>query len=201
MSAGLYAVKPWFVNRLRGIEDVLVARNVSADAVTLAAVGVSALAGAAFTFGPRWSWLAVPVLCLVRLAFNALDGSIARRTNSARPWGTALNEICDRASDALLLGGLAVAAGPWALAALVATFFASLTGVLGLALAGQRLSGGPMGKADRAAVVSVAAIVAVVAATNAALIVAAWIVGIGALVTAGLRLVRIKEVISHAVGC
>jgi phosphatidylglycerophosphate synthase len=46
-------------------------------------------------------------LAIGRLAANALDGLVARRTGLARPWGEVYNECCDRISDTLIFVGLA----------------------------------------------------------------------------------------------
>lgn len=191
---GLYRVKPWFVRALRPVEDALVARRVSPDALTAAAVVVSAATGAAIALGGAWNrpvvWLAVPPLVVVRLALNALDGSVARRTGAARPAGAVLNEAGDRASDTFVLGALTFVVPPaLALGALAAAYLASLAGVTGAAVARERLTSGPMGKADRAAVVALAA-VAAAAGIGPAFEVAAWVVLCGSLATAALRFTR-----------
>ncbi len=199
---GLYVIKPWFVRRLRRIEDALVARTISADALTLAAVAVSAAAGAVIALGGALGlealWLLVGPLVLVRLALNALDGSVARRARSARPFGVVLNEVGDRAGDVCLVGATAFVVGPApALGAVAAATLASLTGVLALAVTGRRDCGGPLGKADRAVVLalgtSVGAFTGPIAIT-VSLGVIAW----GSLVTAGARVGRIKVALDTA---
>ena len=191
---GLYAIKPWFVRRLRGVEDTLVSLRVSADALTWAAVGAAAGAGVAIVAGTGAPllWLAVAPLALARIALNALDGSVARRTGTARPSGALLNEASDRIADALFLVPLAWVAGPaLALAALAATLLASLAGVLSQALTGTRDHGGPMGKADRMLVLGVASLVAPM--QPRAWTVAAIAVASGALITAAARVTRIRR--------
>lgn len=194
---GLYAIKPRFVAGLRGVEDVLVSMRVTADAMTFAAVAAAACAAAAIIGGAAWDapllWLAVAPLALARIALNALDGSVARRTGTARPLGAAFNEAGDRIADILFFAPLAFVAPPaLALGALVATLTASLAGVLSQALTGERDSGGPMGKADRMAVLGAAALAAP-AAGDAAWTVACAVTGAGAIVTAVARFARIKE--------
>ena len=107
-SSGLYAVKPRFVRRLAPVEDALVARRVPADVLTAAGLGASVLAGVAIAAGAVLDepalWLAVAPLGALRLALNALDGSVARRTGTARPFGLVLNEMADRVGDAVALG-------------------------------------------------------------------------------------------------
>lgn len=44
---GVYSIKPAFQRSLRGVEEVLVARNVHPDVITLGALALSAAGGAA----------------------------------------------------------------------------------------------------------------------------------------------------------
>lgn len=190
---GLYGIKPWFVRRLRRMEDALVVRRVSPDALTFAAVAVSLAAGAAIAaggvLGRPLLWLAVPPLVLVRLALNALDGSVARRTRTARPLGGVLNETCDRISDAAVTGATAALVDPaLALGAICAGFFASFTGVLAQGASGRRDHGGPMGKADRMAVVGAGAVAATL--WRPAWEATCWTIVAGALATAAARIRR-----------
>lgn len=193
METGLYVVKPWFVGKLRRVEDYLVARRVSPGALTWSAVAVSAAAGAAIAVGGllgdySW-WLLVPPLALVRLALNALDGGVARRTGRASSSGAIANEIGDRLSDTALMVPAALAVEPvLAVGATAAAYLTSLTGVLAMGLGGQRLNGGPMGKADRVAVVGAGAGVGAVMASPAPLRVALLGVIAGCAVTVPLRL-------------
>ena len=192
MATGLYDVKPWFVRRLRRIEEWMVARRVSPNTLTWAAVGVSALAGAAIALGglahePLW-WLLVPPLAVVRLALNALDGSIARRQGSGSRAGALLNELGDRAADTSMIVPAAWIARPaLALGVVAATYLTSLTGVLGTVVDGARLNGGPMGKADRVAVLAFAAGAAAALGTPEAISAGLWVVGGGCVVTIVLR--------------
>lgn len=199
---GLYAIKPWFVTRLRRIEDALVARRVRPDAITAAALGVSILAGAAIALGGLLEqpllWLAVPPLVLVRLALNALDGAVARRTGRARPFGAALNELGDRACDAALLGATAIVTDPvLALGAVAASQAVSITGVTAQALTGARDTSGPMGKADRAAVVAAGATAGALLASSKPLEIALWVVVGGAAVTVVARALRLRRALAQ----
>jgi CDP-diacylglycerol--glycerol-3-phosphate 3-phosphatidyltransferase len=201
---GLYAAKPWFVRRLRGIEDILVTRNVSADALTIAAVVISLVSGVLLGLGGLLEqpalWLFVPLLGLARLALNALDGSIARRTASARPFGQVLNEMGDRLSDVALLAPLALFVPPvLALGALVMTLMASAAGLLGVGTIGARLSNGPMGKADRVAVISIASLLAVATSSHQPFVVASIVIAIGSAVTASYRLAHLRKETSDVV--
>jgi len=198
---GLYGVKPWFVRRLRRVEDIFVARGISADSISVAAVAVSLLCGLALALGgaleePRL-WLLVPPLGFVRLALNALDGSVARRVGSGRPFGEVLNEMGDRIADAAMLAPLALVATPaLALGALSAVLLTSIAGLLGRAVGGARISGGPMGKADRVAVIAGASLVAGVTGERGAFLAALWLILVGALLTS---LFRVRS-LRHQVG-
>jgi CDP-diacylglycerol--glycerol-3-phosphate 3-phosphatidyltransferase len=199
---GLYTIKPWFVRRLRRVEDALVARRVSPDALTFAAVGVSVLTGVTIAAGGLLErpslWLAVPPLVLVRLSLNALDGSIARRTRRARPFGAALNELGDRVGDAAAIGATGFVVGPaLASCAVASSFLASLTGVLAFALTGTRDSGGPMGKADRVALLAVGATAGALAGSALPFTVVVWMILAGGIATAIMRTVRIRRAIER----
>jgi CDP-diacylglycerol--glycerol-3-phosphate 3-phosphatidyltransferase len=141
--------------------DWLVARRVDPDVLTAAGVASGLAVGvclAAVGAAP-WAALLVAPLALARLAFNALDGVVARRTATARPWGAVVNEVGDRVADLGAFVGLALV--PGASFALVAgagatSLLASHVGVAAEAAGGERLRGGPMGKADRMAALALA---------------------------------------------
>ena len=196
-GSGLSALKPAFVARLRRLEDHAVARSVSADALTWAAVGVAGLTALVVVAGTRVPllWLAVAPLALLRMACNAMDGSLARRTSSETRRGAVLNELGDRVADALTFGALAAVVGaPLALGVLAVALATSFVAVLGQACAGERLAAGPLGKPDRVAVLSVSAAVAAFAGP-AAITVGAWtIVALG-----GLTVVRRARLLWRAV--
>ncbi len=101
---------------------------------------------------PRWPFLVIPVLLLVRITCNALDGMVAQATGKARAFGEVLNETTDRLSDsAILLGvGFSPLSSPaWGAMAMVSVLLSSYVGVLGKAVGAGRQYGGVLGKADR----------------------------------------------------
>ena len=165
-GGGLYALKPAFQRLLGGLADGLVARGAAADSLTFAAVGCAALGSGLLLAGSRqagWLWLLwlLPPLIVVRLALNALDGLVAVRSGTARPWGKVLNELCDRLADLLFLGPLLLVPGTdvgLGVAALVAVLLVSYLGVLAEAAGAGRQYGGPMGKADRLAWLGLASV-------------------------------------------
>jgi CDP-diacylglycerol--glycerol-3-phosphate 3-phosphatidyltransferase len=201
-SSGLYAVKPWFVARLHRVEDMLVARAVSPDALTFGAVVVSVVAGATIAAGgilhQPLLWLAVPPLGVIRLALNALDGSVARRLGVARPFGAAINEIGDRVSDLALFAPLVAVSPAWLVVSCIAAMsLTSTAGVMSLAITGGRYSGGPMGKADRVAILGATAPIAALAGTDTAFSLAIGIITVGCGATTILRLSRLRTEASH----
>lgn len=183
---GLYALKPWYGARLAVLTRWAVARRISPDVFTC--VGVLAAAGAGAAIAGGW-WVAAGLLLAARLAGANLDGAVARARGVARPWGFVLNELGDRTSDFAMFAGLAVLAartgGPTVLV-LVAAAAATLPTFASLAVAGAgapRANGGPFGKTERCAA-SV-----VVTALPPLLGPFAWLVVVGSVVTAGVRLI------------
>ena len=91
---GIYAIKPWWQERLAGLEDALVRWHVHPDLITLVrwhvhpdlitltGVGCAALMGTVLAVSQPYSLLVLAVvpLSIGRLAANALDGLVARRT-------------------------------------------------------------------------------------------------------------------------
>lgn len=162
---GLYALKPWYARRLKGITDAAVRRGLSPDVFT--AIGVLGAAIAAVVIWRGWWWAALIALA-VRLAGANLDGAVARARGVSRPWGFVLNEIGDRVSDLLMFTGLTALAARtydgWSSAqvgyVLVAAMAATLPTFASLAAAGAgatRRNGGPFGKTERCLVAVLAA--------------------------------------------
>ena len=87
------------------VARVLVVLGVSANAVTLASLVLSAAAGVAFAAGH----FGVGALLGGVAGFaDLVDGAIARATGTATRRGEILDTLTDRYSDAALLGGIAV---------------------------------------------------------------------------------------------
>jgi phosphatidylglycerophosphate synthase len=155
--ATLYALKPAFQALLRPLAGRLVRAGVTANAVTVAAIVLSLVMGGAMAVRPLWPWpfLALPVVLLLRMALNALDGMMAREHGQASRLGAILNEAGDMIADlalylpfALLPGveaGIAVAAAAGAVAT-------ELAGLAAQSAGAARRYDGPMGKSDRALV-------------------------------------------------
>jgi len=151
---GIYAIKPWWQRRLTGVENWLVSRRVHPNLVTLAGVGCAGLLGAVLAVSSRWPILALVVapLAIGRLAANALDGLVARRTGLASARGELFNEFGDRVADAAVFVGLALNSAvfaPLAWGVLVLALLSSYLGLAAKAVGSQRIFGGLLAKADR----------------------------------------------------
>lgn len=196
----LYALKPRFQTALGGIEAHLVERGIKADWLTASAVAAAAIAAALHSLGWGDQWLAlwlIPPLALIRLTLNALDGQVARRSGTARPWGTVLNELGDRLGDLLFLAPLAVV-GPvdsrLGLVALCAMLLASLTGVLAAALGAPRLTSGVFAKADRMVALALLYALALTLANGWPLTLLFWLILGGSIITLAQRVARLRVV-------
>jgi CDP-diacylglycerol--glycerol-3-phosphate 3-phosphatidyltransferase len=122
--------------------------------LTVAAVAVSALAGiaaAGAVMHPMLIW-AVPVLYLLRMALNAMDGMLARRRGMESTRGAILNEVGDVVSDALAYLPFALYFPARAGLVVVVVVLGLIAEVTALAATGGtgRRNDGPLGKSDRA---------------------------------------------------
>ncbi|MEU8835987.1 CDP-alcohol phosphatidyltransferase family protein [Streptomyces sp900116325] len=183
---GLYALKPWYADRLSGVRATLVRREVSPDTLTAAGVASAAGAAAALAWLPTGlAALPVAVLLAARLAFANLDGALARETGRTTRHGAVLNELGDRAADLLMLAGFLTLAPLWLVAAAgLAATLPSWVSLAGAAAGAPRRNGGPVGKTERCLLVVVAAASGWVVPVLAA-------IAVGSLLTAAVRLVRL----------
>jgi len=146
----IYQLKPAFQNLLRPLVRSLAAAGVTANQVTVAAFVLSAAAGGALWWQPssRAVLLAVPVVCFVRMALNAIDGMLAREFAQKSKLGAILNEIGDVLSDAALylpFTSIGAISTP-----LVLAVVSEMTGVVAVQIGASRRYDGPDGKSDRA---------------------------------------------------
>jgi CDP-diacylglycerol--glycerol-3-phosphate 3-phosphatidyltransferase len=155
MTLSIYNLKPRFQKLLRPLADTLAGAGVTANQVTLAALGLSVLAGGAVALWPGavLPLLLLPIVLFARMALNAIDGMLAREHNQASRLGAYLNEICDMLSDAALYLPFALlpgVSGPLVVLAVVLALVGEAAGMLGPALGASRRYDGPLGKSDRA---------------------------------------------------
>ena len=151
----IYDIKPKFQAILRPLANGLAAAGVTANQVTVAAMLLSFLGGALIAWMPdkRWPLLLVPVVLLVRMALNAVDGMLAREHNMKSSLGALLNELGDVLSDAALYLPFALVPGVtpiYVVMIVILAIVSEMTGVVAVQIGAQRRYDGPMGKSDRA---------------------------------------------------
>ena len=150
----IYKLKSSFQALLRPLVGRLAAMGLTANQVTLVAAIVSVGVGALLVVRPEPALFAlVPVWMFLRMAFNAVDGMLAREHGQKSALGGYLNEITDVVSDAALYAPFALIAPfslPWLTAIIFLATLTEFAGVLGTAHGNGRNYEGPMGKSDRA---------------------------------------------------
>lgn len=151
----IYKLKSSFQALLRPMVGRLAAIGVSANQVTLAAAFISIAIGALLIVQPEPGLFGlVPLWMFLRMAFNAVDGMLAREHGQQSALGGYLNEITDVVSDAALYIPFALVAPfslPWISTIIFLATLTEFAGVLGVAHGKGRNYEGPMGKSDRAA--------------------------------------------------
>ena len=151
----IYALKPRFQNLLRPLVRALFNAGVTANQATLAACFVSVALGLWLTLradAPRL-FLLLPLWMFVRMAFNAVDGMLAREFGQQSKLGAYLNELTDVISDALLYLPFAFLPGVsplWVGVVIVLSVVVEMTGCVALLIGASRRYDGPFGKSDRA---------------------------------------------------
>lgn len=151
----IYALKPRFQALLRPLVGGLAAAGVTANQVTLAACGLSVLLGLFLWLAhpPRAAFALVPAWMFLRMAFNAVDGMLAREHGQASALGAFLNELTDVVSDTALYLPFALVApfDPfWVGAVAMLASWSEYAGALGPTVGASRRYDGPLGKSDRA---------------------------------------------------
>ncbi|MDX1919490.1 MAG: CDP-alcohol phosphatidyltransferase family protein [Candidatus Caenarcaniphilales bacterium] len=161
----IYDLKPKFQNFLEPALTLLVKLKITANQLTIATLVLSYISTAlVYYFGLfkniKEIIFLIPVTLFIRMALNALDGMLARETNTQSRLGEVLNEVGDILADILIYSSLIFVFGKPELMLLITIFkFVFLTmlsefcGVLAKTTAGTRANHGPMGKSDRAFVI------------------------------------------------
>ena len=165
----IYQLKPAFQNLLRPLVKSLYTIGISANQITLLAMFIS-LAVASFIYiyfskhGIGLLLLIFPLWMLIRMAFNAIDGMLAREFNQQSKLGAFYNELCDVISDTALYFSLicfAFIQAELLLLACLLSILSEYTGVMAPLIGAERRYDGPMGKSDRALAFSLICIVIV----------------------------------------
>jgi phosphatidylglycerophosphate synthase len=162
-----YRSKGWFVGRLDGIVERLADAGAAPDAITLAAVPVAVVGGAAVLVSPAApiALLLVPLVAGVRLVLNLLDGALARSTGRSHPRGELYNELADRVADIALLTPVAFVPGAQretVFLGVLGAVLASFVGITTRAAGGQRLYQGVLSKPGRMILLGAFAVAALV---------------------------------------
>lgn len=159
----IYDLKPKFQNLLRPIVTKLANANITPNQVTLSSMILSLCCGVFiyFSYSFAWTLLALPIILLLRMALNAIDGMLAREHNQQTKKGAMLNEMTDVMSDVVMYIPLAYVSGVSAnflVAFVIIGVFTEMSGVVAQTLTKKRRYDGPMGKSDRAFVIGLLAI-------------------------------------------
>lgn len=154
-----YDLKQKFSGLLRPVANGLVKLGVSANAVTNFATLLSMAYGALIYFLPTTTLLFAlfPILLLVRMALNNIDGVIAREHDQKTALGGYLNELGDVVSDVALYLPFARVVGfnlEAVLLFVLTGVVAEFAGVLAHAQGKERSYKGPSTKSDRALIMS-----------------------------------------------
>jgi CDP-diacylglycerol--glycerol-3-phosphate 3-phosphatidyltransferase len=159
----VYKIKPAFQRLLKPVLGQLHRMGITANAITWSGIILSLAAGVVFWLHPYGKiFLLIPVVLLVRMAINALDGMMARTYNMQSKAGEMLNEVGDVVSDLFLFVPLLQLT--WintyvVLAFLFLSLLNEFAGVMGKVISNDRRYDGPMGKSDRALFVGLFCIV------------------------------------------
>jgi CDP-diacylglycerol--glycerol-3-phosphate 3-phosphatidyltransferase len=86
------------------VARLLLALRISPDAVTV--VGTTGACVGALVFFPRGDFLMGVLVIVIFIASDLLDGTMARISGRAGPWGNFLDATLDRIADGSIFGGL-----------------------------------------------------------------------------------------------
>lgn len=160
----IYNIKPKFQKLLRPILKWLNDHNVTANQITVSSIVLSLLIGISFWFADKVSilFLVLPIGLLIRMALNALDGMMAREYNQQTKKGELLNEVGDIVSDLFIFFPLFKFEKE--IVYIIGLFLAlsiinEFSGIMGKIVGNERRYEGPMGKSDRAFILSLYGIV------------------------------------------
>ncbi len=151
----IYQLKTAFQNLLRPLCKSMADKGITANQVTIAAMMLSLVAGLFIAFKPASSLplILLPLVLLIRMGLNAIDGMLAREHNMQSNLGAILNELGDVVSDIALYLPLAFVPlfHPYLIVAIViVAILTEMVGVMAIQIGANRRYDGPMGKSDRA---------------------------------------------------
>lgn len=151
----VYQLKSRFQDLLRPLCKKLATAGITANQVTLAALVLSIMEGAALWYFPGLAlpFLLLPLILFLRMGLNAIDGMLAREHDQKSDLGAILNELGDVLADAALylpFAALAFVSGELVVGLVVLGIIGEMTGVIGVQIGASRRYDGPFGKSDRA---------------------------------------------------
>lgn len=154
----IYQLKPAFQRLLRPLVKHLFDFGITANQITLLAMFLSlGLSGFLYVYfldiAPNLLLLLFPLWMLIRMAFNAIDGMLAREFQQQSALGAYLNELCDVVSDSALYAVLfvfSVISTPLLALVIFLAILSEYAGVMAPLIGQERRYDGPMGKSDRA---------------------------------------------------
>lgn len=160
----IYNIKPKFQKLLRPILDWLYKLNVTANQITVSSIVLSLIIGLAFWNADKNNlfFLVLPIGLLIRMALNALDGMMAREYNQQSKKGELLNEVGDIVSDFFIYFPLLKfeKESTYIIAIfLCLSILNEFAGIMGKIVGDERRYEGPMGKSDRAFMLSLYGII------------------------------------------
>ena len=184
----------------QGLARWFARNNISPNQISVVSIFFATLGAAALLFVPNAIGLiACAVAIQARLICNLLDGMVAIEGEKKSSVGQLYNEFPDRIADSVLIVALGYAIDtPWlgwfgALAAALTAYVRVFGGSIGLAQDFR----GPMAKQHRMAVMTIACVIGAFEwfffSTRFALIVAAWLIAIGSVVTCVTRALAIAQ--------
>jgi len=179
--ATIYKLKRHFQNLLRPLVKYLAGRGVTANQVTLAAMGLSIVTGVLLVIftAIAWLWLLIPLVLLVRMALNAIDGMLAREHDMQSSLGAILNELGDVISDVALYLPFALLdeRGLWLVVVIcLLAIISEMMGVVAVQIGASRRYDGPMGKSDRAFVFGAVGLLVGIEMATTGWLLAVWVV-------------------------
>jgi archaetidylinositol phosphate synthase len=138
------------------------ALGLTPNGVSVVAFAVAVVAGGAFYLATPAAYLVGAVCVFLNGWLDLVDGALAREQEVASDAGDFLDHVLDRYADIVIIAGLAAGVGRYGLG------FAAVTGVLMTSYLGTQIQavglgrayGGLVGRADRLALVGLAAAVA-----------------------------------------
>lgn len=180
---GIYSIKPYFQKLLNPISNYFIKIKLHPTIINFFALMISIIMGIILFIAKHnvLFYILIPFFAFIRIAFNALDGMVARGLNVSSKKGEVYNEFFDRLSDVFIFTGLSlsffnkITFDPdffisnietsvcliLGLITIIAMILNSYLGILGKSSGTERIYTGLIGKADRMIYLSLISIIAI----------------------------------------